>query len=190
MRRSAVRRNRAPAQAQAGRHRQSFAPASTPGATLSQAPWETAAPGYSQPGYQQPGYQQPGYGYPGHRDYPGAPVHPTAPPPGSAGQWQPAAPQRPAGGRDVTVIAAAEESDARIARLSYVDGTLIGATQILALLAGISRSGVTIAGGLWRGLDHEDAARFAFLLATPVILAAGVLKVPSLFGPAGAHIHG
>jgi undecaprenyl-diphosphatase len=47
-----------------------------------------------------------------------------------------------------------------------------------------------MAGGLWRGLDHEDAARFAFLLATPVILAAGVLKVPTLFGPAGAHIHG
>jgi undecaprenyl-diphosphatase len=76
------------------------------------------------------------------------------------------------------------------ARLSYAAGTLIGATQILALLAGISRSGITMAGGLWRGLDHEDAARFAFLLATPVILAAGVLKVPSLLGPAGAHIHG
>jgi undecaprenyl-diphosphatase len=45
-------------------------------------------------------------------------------------------------------------------------------------------------GGLWRGLDHEDAARFAFLLATPPILAAGVLKLPSLFGHAGAHIHG
>ena len=45
-------------------------------------------------------------------------------------------------------------------------------------------------GGLWRGLDHEDSARFAFLLATPVILAAGILKVPSLFGHAGAHIHG
>jgi undecaprenyl-diphosphatase len=62
--------------------------------------------------------------------------------------------------------------------------------QILALFAGISRSGVTIVGGLWRGLDHEDAARFAFLLATPVILAAGVLKLPSLAGHAGAHIHG
>ncbi|MFN8215096.1 MAG: undecaprenyl-diphosphate phosphatase [Solirubrobacterales bacterium] len=45
-------------------------------------------------------------------------------------------------------------------------------------------------GGLWKGLSHEDAARFAFLLATPVILAAGVLKVPSLFGSAGEHIHG
>ncbi len=45
-------------------------------------------------------------------------------------------------------------------------------------------------GGLWRGLDHEDAARFGFLLATPIILAAGVLKLPSLAGSAGAHIHG
>ena len=103
---------------------------------------------------------------------------------------QPASHRRPGGGRDAANIDAAERSDARIARLSYVAGTLIGATQILALLAGISRSGVTMAGGLWRGLDHEDAARFAFLLATPVILAAGVLKVPSLLGPAGTHIHG
>ena len=55
---------------------------------------------------------------------------------------------------------------------------------------GISRSGVTIVGGLWRGLDHEDAARFGFLLATPIIFAAGVLKLPSLAGSAGAHIHG
>ena len=47
-----------------------------------------------------------------------------------------------------------------------------------------------MAGGLWRGLDHEDSARFAFLLATPPILAAGLLKIPSLAGPAGAHIHG
>jgi len=45
-------------------------------------------------------------------------------------------------------------------------------------------------GGLARGLSHRDAARFSFLLATPVILAAGVLKLPSLAGPAGAHIHG
>jgi undecaprenyl-diphosphatase len=107
-----------------------------------------------------------------------------------AGPGRPAWHRRPPGGRDVTDVAAAERSDARIAGLSYADGILIGSAQILALLAGISRSGVTIAGGLWRGLDHEDAARFAFLLATPVILAAGVLKVPSLAGPAGAHIHG
>ena len=70
------------------------------------------------------------------------------------------------------------------------DAVGIGALQILALFAGISRSGVTMVGGLWRGLSHEDAARFAFLLATPVILAAGVLKLPSLAGPAGDGIHG
>jgi undecaprenyl-diphosphatase len=110
-------------------------------------------------------------------------------PPAAAGLGQPASHRRPAGGREAADIGAADRSDARIARLSYA-ATLIEATQILALLAGISRSGVTMAGGLWRGLDHEDAARFAFLLATPVILAAGVLKVPSLLGPAGAHIHG
>jgi undecaprenyl-diphosphatase len=98
--------------------------------------------------------------------------------------------RRSSGGRAATDVDAAEQSDARLARLSYANGILIGSMQILALLAGISRSGITMAGGLWRGLDNEDAARFAFLLATPVILAAGVLKVPSLLGPAGAHIHG
>jgi len=66
----------------------------------------------------------------------------------------------------------------------------VGSLQVLALLPGISRSGITMVGGLWRGLSHEDAARFAFLLATPVIFAAGVLKLPSLAGPAGDHIHG
>jgi undecaprenyl-diphosphatase len=81
-------------------------------------------------------------------------------------------------------------SDRRVARLSYRDAVAVGLLQISALLPGISRSGVTMVGGLWRGLDHEDAARFAFLLATPVILAAGLLKLPSLFGPAGDDIHG
>lgn len=85
---------------------------------------------------------------------------------------------------------AAEESDANIARLGFTDVLLVGICQIAALFAGVSRSGVTIVGGLWRGLDHEDAARFGFLLATPIILAAGFLKLPSLAGPAGAHIHG
>jgi undecaprenyl-diphosphatase len=81
-------------------------------------------------------------------------------------------------------------SDARIAGQSFIGATLIGSAQILALLAGVSRSGVTMVAGLFRGLSHEDAARFAFLLATPVILAAGVLKIPDLFGPLGAGIHG
>lgn len=75
-------------------------------------------------------------------------------------------------------------------RLGYREAGFVGLFQTLALFAGISRSGVTMVAGLLRGLDHEDAARFSFLLATPVILAAGVLKLPSLAGPAGAHIHG
>jgi undecaprenyl-diphosphatase len=57
--------------------------------------------------------------------------------------------------------------------------------QVFALLPGISRSGITMVAGLARGLDHEDAARFSFLLATPIILAAGVYKLPDLLGPNG-----
>ena len=102
----------------------------------------------------------------------------------------PGAHARQAGGREAADIRAAADSDARIARLPFRDSFYIGVLQITALFAGISRSGVTIVGGLWRGLDHEDAARFSFLLATPPILAAGVLKLPSLAGTAGAHIHG
>jgi undecaprenyl-diphosphatase len=83
-----------------------------------------------------------------------------------------------------------EDPDTRLSRMSYARGTLIGSAQVLALLAGISRSGVTMVAGLLRGLSHEDAARFAFLLATPVILAAGALKIGDLFGPLGAGIHG
>jgi undecaprenyl-diphosphatase len=56
---------------------------------------------------------------------------------------------------------------------------------VFALLAGISRSGITMVAGLLRGLDYEDAARFSFLLATPVILAAGIYKLPDLLGPNG-----
>jgi undecaprenyl-diphosphatase len=81
-------------------------------------------------------------------------------------------------------------SDYRIATQTLPTATLIGAAQILALLPGISRSGVSVAAGLRKGLSHEDAARFSFLLATPVILAAGVLKLPDLFGPLGDGIRG
>ncbi|HEX5256600.1 MAG TPA: undecaprenyl-diphosphate phosphatase [Mycobacterium sp.] len=83
-----------------------------------------------------------------------------------------------------------EASDHRLAQLPLARGVVIGAAQILALLPGISRSGITIVAGLWRGLSHEDAARFSFLLATPIILAAGVYKIPELFGPLGAGIGG
>jgi undecaprenyl-diphosphatase len=81
-------------------------------------------------------------------------------------------------------------ADARLARMSLGRATLIGSAQILALLPGISRSGVTMVAGLLRGLSHTDAARFSFLLATPVILAAGALKIPDLTGPLGAGIQG
>ncbi len=81
-------------------------------------------------------------------------------------------------------------ADQRLSRLGTREGVGIGAAQIAALAPGISRSGVTMVAGLARGLSHEDAARFSFLLATPVILAAGVLKLPDLFGPLGAGIHG
>jgi undecaprenyl-diphosphatase len=87
-------------------------------------------------------------------------------------------------------IAQAAESDRRLSAVGYVEAVLIGSAQILALLAGISRSGVTMVAGMFRGLSHEDAARFAFLLATPVILAAGVLKIPDLMGPLGQGIRG
>ena len=71
--------------------------------------------------------------------------------------------------------------------LGYRQALVIGASEGLALLPGISRSGTTITTGLLAGLNHESAARFSFLLATPLILAAGVLEVPSLFG-AGSHL--
>lgn len=83
-----------------------------------------------------------------------------------------------------------EASDLRLAQLPLPRGLVIGAAQILALFPGISRSGITIVAGLWRGLSHEDAARFSFLLATPIILAAGVYKIPELFGSLGAGIGG
>jgi undecaprenyl-diphosphatase len=81
-------------------------------------------------------------------------------------------------------------ADRRLTEIGPGQATLIGSVQILALLAGISRDGVTMVAGMFRGLSREDAARFAFLLATPVILAAGALKIPDLMGPLGNGIHG
>ncbi|WP_396327671.1 undecaprenyl-diphosphate phosphatase [Jatrophihabitans lederbergiae] len=80
------------------------------------------------------------------------------------------------------------ESDVRLAKQSTGQAVLIGSAQILALAPGISRSGVTMVAGMARGLNREDAARFSFLLATPVILAAGALKLGDLTGPLGAGI--
>lgn len=80
------------------------------------------------------------------------------------------------------------ESDVRLAKQSTGQAVLIGSAQILALAPGISRSGVTMVAGMARGLNREDAARFSFLLATPVILAAGALKLRDLTGPLGDGI--
>jgi undecaprenyl-diphosphatase len=76
-----------------------------------------------------------------------------------------------------------EERFADAAQISFLAAALVGACQALAFLPGISRSGVTIGGGLLAGLRHQEAARFSFLLATPVILAAGLVEVPQLFSP-------
>jgi len=82
-------------------------------------------------------------------------------------------------------MAEAVAADHRLASETFPQALIIGSAQVLALLAGISRDGVTIVTGMFRGLPRVDAARFAFLLATPVIFAAGVLKIGDLFGPLG-----
>jgi undecaprenyl-diphosphatase len=83
------------------------------------------------------------------------------------------------------------ESDARIARRVSWRGALgVGAAQAVALVPGFSRSGATMAGGLLVGLSNEDSARFAFLLATPIIGAAAVLKLPDLLGASGNGVRG
>jgi undecaprenyl-diphosphatase len=82
------------------------------------------------------------------------------------------------------------DSDERIARLSFLRGGAVGLSQAAALLPGISRSGFSMGGGLLCGLSNEDAARYAFLLATPIIGAAAVLKLPELLGHQGSHVRG
>jgi undecaprenyl-diphosphatase len=84
-----------------------------------------------------------------------------------------------------------EGSDERIAgRMSFRQATAVGSAQAIALLPGFSRSGATMSGGLLVGLSNEDAARFAFLLATPIIGAAAALKLPDLFGTQGNGVRG
>jgi undecaprenyl-diphosphatase len=83
------------------------------------------------------------------------------------------------------------QSDEVIARsLSFRAAIGIGTAQAVALIPGLSRSGASMGGGLVAGLSNEDAARFAFLLATPIIGAAGLLKLPELFGSQGDHVRG
>ncbi len=85
----------------------------------------------------------------------------------------------------------AVEADQRIVRRTgWLGAFMLGASQILALLPGISRDGTVMVAGMFRGLTRQDAARFSFLLSAPVILAAGLLKVPDLTGPLSAGIRG
>ena len=84
-----------------------------------------------------------------------------------------------------------QDDDARIARQVGWSGAFgVGAAQALALIPGFSRSGATMGGGLLVGLSNKDAARFAFLLATPIIGAAAILKLPELFGSQGNGVRG
>ena len=92
-------------------------------------------------------------------------------------------------GRDAE-IARAVKADRRLASMGYGQAVLIGAAQIGALLPGISRDGIVTVAGMLRGISREDAVRYSFLLSAPVILAAGVLKIPDLTGPLGAGIGG
>ncbi len=105
-----------------------------------------------------------------------------------------AADERVAASREAELVMAGSQaavaSDRRLSTMGYGRAIVIGSAQILALFAGISRDGVTMVAGMRRGLSREDAVRFAFLLSTPVILAAGVLKIPDLFGPLGRGIGG
>ena len=118
---------------------------------------------------------------------PGGYGPPAARPPGQPRQARHAAGQQAVRQEEAAL---AIQADERLSRMGYPQAVIIGASQILALLAGISRDGVTMVTGMARGLSREDAARFAFLLATPVILAAGVLELPKLTGPLGHGIHG
>src|SRR4051794_4562629 len=93
--------------------------------------------------------------------------------------------------RHAPVRQRAEYSDERIAReVSFKSAIGVGAAQAIALLPGFSRSGATMSGGLLVGLSNEDAARFSFLLATPIIGAAAALKLPELLGSQGDGVRG
>jgi undecaprenyl-diphosphatase len=83
----------------------------------------------------------------------------------------------------------AGDSDVRLAKLSWRQAIGVGTAQAIALIPGFSRSGATMGGGLLVGLSNEDAARYSFLLATPIIGAAAVLKLPELIGKSG-HVIG
>jgi undecaprenyl-diphosphatase len=93
--------------------------------------------------------------------------------------------------RELAVREGAKPDGAReLDTLEVREALVVGVAQSTALVAGISRDGVTMGAGLARGLDHSDSARFAFLLATPIILAAGIVKLPDLLGHLGNGVRG
>jgi undecaprenyl-diphosphatase len=143
----------------------------------------TAAPQqYGQPQYQQAPQQAPQqYGQPHYQQAPQQQA-PQQPP------WH-GQPQQQQGDRDVSADKAVA-ADRRLSAMGFPRAILIGATQIAALLPGISRDGIVTVTSMRTGLSRQDAVRYSFLLSTPVILAAGVLKIPDLFGPLGAGIGG
>jgi undecaprenyl-diphosphatase len=99
--------------------------------------------------------------------------------------------RRRAAVRELAIREGAKADGGRELRtLEYREALVIGTAQTTALVAGISRDGVTMGAGLARGMDHSDSARFAFLLATPIILAAGIFKLPDLLGHNGDGIRG
>lgn len=84
----------------------------------------------------------------------------------------------------------AVQSDRRLVASGFANAIGLGAMQVLALFPGISRDGIVMVSGMFRGLTRQDAARFSFLLSAPVIFAAGLLKVSDLTGPLSKGIHG
>jgi undecaprenyl-diphosphatase len=141
------------------------------------APASTASAGSGLPGSGTAGSGLPGSGLPGSGPAGSGPV----------GSGRKGAIAR---FRDERMVGIDEDAVHQLAGIGFVNSVWIGASQALALLAGISREGVVMVGGLFRGLNNENAMRFAFLLSTPVIFAAGALKVPDLTGSLGNGIRG
>lgn len=87
-------------------------------------------------------------------------------------------------------LSASRDSDSRIAQTSWLQAFGVGASQAIALFPGFSRTGATLVGGLFVGLSHADAAKYSFLLATPIIGSAAVLKMPDMFTKSGSAMMG
>jgi undecaprenyl-diphosphatase len=125
---------------------------------------------------------------------PAAHAYAGAGPDPAGGHVRPAAPGSGGAGRVAAELhdgdAPAADEAGELARIGFGDAVGIGFAQSTALIAGISRDGVCMSTGLLRGFDNETAARFAFLLATPIILAAGIFKLSDLTGPLGNGIRG